>query len=82
MRRLVLELMKPEKGYSLDELAKLCEEADIFERFTALRAEKPNSFRTAFSRFLCRYDKRRFARFTFQLAGTSHNRTYQSGHSL
>jgi hypothetical protein len=70
--------MEPEADYSLETLADVCEKAGIFDRFTALRAEKPGAFRSTFGKYLKKYEGRRFTdNKCFELAGDHKNRTYR-----
>jgi hypothetical protein len=82
MRRLVA-LMAPEKDHTLQELADLCEEHELFERTLALRDKNISSFRSTFGKFLRNYDGRLFVCATHQnelrflIEGISQNRTYR-----
>jgi hypothetical protein len=77
MRQLV-ELLELEKIYTFDQLAELCEDHELFERFLALQEKNVSSFRSSFGKFLRRYDQRFFAGVKkFGLTGTPKNRLFQ-----
>jgi hypothetical protein len=72
-------LMTPGTDYALEDLGAICEEHEIFERFTSLKEEKSgNAYRSAFGKFLRGYEGRMFAPgITFQIAGTAKHRKYR-----
>jgi hypothetical protein len=78
IRRLI-EIMNPEENYTLERLTAICESHELFERFRILKEEKsPHAFRSAFGKFLRRYDERIFPTgMTFTVTGTMKHRRYR-----
>jgi hypothetical protein len=71
--------MIPGTDYALEQLGNICEECDLFERFTRLKEDKSESvYRSAFGKFLSGYDGRMVnPGTTFQIAGTAKHRKYR-----
>jgi hypothetical protein len=78
IRRLI-QLMCPDTGYTLEQLAAICESQEIFERFRNLREEKSrNAFRSAFGKFLSGYHEMIFpSGAVFKITGTAKHRKYK-----
>ena len=78
MRRLI-QLMSQQIDYTLEDLGTICENHEIFERFSTLKEGKsPSAYRSAFGKFLNGYNQRMFTEgTTFQIVGTPKNRKYR-----
>jgi hypothetical protein len=73
----LIQLLDTRIRYTLEQLGALCEQEEIFEHFTVLKAQSPSSYGSAFGKFLSRYDGRRFpSGTTFHTSGPSKHRRY------